>query len=102
MTEITEGNRLIAEFMGFEFKEQEWRKPYPTTATKIKDRWYPMHMLEYHTSWDWLRPVIDEIFKYSLAHPEEAGKVCKMSIVVNIDAAWEKVIQFIKWYNQNK
>lgn len=56
----------------------------------------------YHVSWDYLKPVIDEIFCYALAHPEEVRPVREMSIVVSIQAAHEKVYKFCKWFNEQK
>ncbi len=56
----------------------------------------------YHASWDNLKPVIDEIFKYALAYPEHVRPVREMSIVVDIQAAHEKVYKFCKWFNEQK
>lgn len=56
--EKIEGNKLIAEFMGATPLENDnhWFKgldPYP----------HPMRetSLEYHTSWDWIMPVVEKI-----------------------------------------
>lgn len=62
----------------------------------MKDGYVPVQC-KYHSSWDWLRPVIDEIFTHSLAHPEEAAKVCSMKVIVNIDAAWQRCVDFINY-----
>lgn len=103
-----EGNKLIVEFMGYGFLPDSFGGKIP----HYQDGYYfnpsfdesPIILKEakYHSSWDWLRPVIDKIFTYSIAHPEEAGKVCNMKIIVNIDAAWEMVAKFIQWYNDNQ
>jgi len=73
--QITEGNRLITQFMGWEliqtkdelkawvFKNKETgnvmllddRKPYD------KKFWNKDSVLEFNESWDWLMPVIDKI-----------------------------------------
>jgi hypothetical protein len=86
-----EGNKLIAEFMGesinYEYKRAS---PSPRVVKRI---------LKYHTSWDWLKPVVDKIFTYSLAYPEQTKVIRDISIVVNIQGCYEKVIQFIIWYN---
>lgn len=57
--EIIEGNKLIAEFMGYE--------KHPTIEDCLRDPqksehnfMHPSH-LKYHSSWDWLMPVIEKI-----------------------------------------
>jgi hypothetical protein len=64
------------------------------------NRFNELPVMKYHKSWDWLKPVIDEIFKYALAYPEQVKPIIDMSIVVDIKAAHEKVFQFIQWYNK--
>jgi hypothetical protein len=101
MTQIINGNKLIAEFCGHKFEVLK-DGTVPHRYYRIEGVGYKDTMLRYHTSWDWLKPVIDEIFKYALAHPEQVKVIRDMSIVVTIEAAWERVVQFIQWYNQNK
>lgn len=94
-------NEAIALFDGYERYEDScgiWFK----REGLIKCLHPKLQDLKYHTSWDKLKPVIDEIFKYALAHPEEVRPVREMSIVVNILAAHEKVYKFCNWYNQQK
>jgi hypothetical protein len=91
-----EGNKLIAEFLQLESRKPSWSMAIQFNRNGY---WIPVGTLEYHTSWDWLRPVIDKIFEYALAYPEETHKVIDMRIVVNIDAAWEKSVEFIKFIN---
>lgn len=73
--EILEGNKLIAEFMGGKYYPNggwsEWQFP---------DGGKPS-ILYYNSSWDWIMPVVDKI----------------MMMQNNPD---EKIIDFIKWYNQ--
>lgn len=69
---------------------------------QFPDACFDIDDLKYHTSWDWLKPVVDEIFKYALAHPEQVKPIREMSIVVTINSCWEKVVQFIQWHNSNK
>lgn len=115
-------NKLIAVFMGAEHRPQDrrynehlyfdgkcappvnyidanrkWAKKQEEYIIALSD----LDNLQYHTSWDWLRPVIERVATCRLAYPEEAAKVCDMHITVNIDAAWEKIVQFITWYNTN-
>lgn len=91
-----EGNKMIAEFM------------QPLFATDIS---------EYHTSWDWLMPVVEKIEKdhatdfeviiYSSSchihkwNPTKQDYDTFISGVgKKIDAVYSAVIQFIQWYNK--
>ncbi len=80
-----ETNRLIAEFM-----------EYPDLGTKGD-----FSHLKYHTSWDWLVPVIHKIL-----HDNNDSSFFKFSMSVsnaifnnNIDNAHNAVVEFIKIYN---
>ena len=72
-------NKLIAEFMGEEFME----------ASLDGNDFYP----QFHTSWDWLMPVIDKI--YSLDSNVDFFKT------ININNTYNEVVQFINEYNNN-
>jgi len=120
MTEITEGNKLIAEFM----KNHAVNSPHLKSESE----------LQYHTSWDWLMPVVEKIAtipsisitieSFTVEYGDKAvGSfgiekttwhnsapikelitykkefIEKLSLTENV---WQAVIQFIKWYNQNK
>ena len=47
-------NKLIAEFMGHRYAKNR-------NAHESSDYYYEDIELEYHTSWDWLMPVIEKI-----------------------------------------
>jgi hypothetical protein len=51
-----ENNKLIAEFMGIRYAENR-------NSHKSSDYYYEDIELEYHTSWDWLMPVANEIIR---------------------------------------
>ena len=65
-------NKLIAEFMGYEEQDMSFR--IPKNILKIEqendcpnsqdlDCWdVPLKSLQFHTSWDWLMPVVEKIF----------------------------------------
>jgi len=108
MKTIEENNRMIAEFMGMQLTSIGWfdnesNLCLPNTMDNTFDE------LLFHTSWDWLMPVIKTIreqicvdmcfddfddwrdnfkqidpYNYSLEH-------CYLA-----------VFQFIEWYNENK
>lgn len=112
MKSIEENNCMIAKFEGAIFKTN---LPYTYTksgwfnsrANASKDivQWYDF---KYHTSWDWLMPVISKIDKLMLDQPIDspfevnAEEIFTSLREVNIKLTFNKVCQFIEWYNQNK
>ena len=65
MTPTIEGNKLIAEFMGGKVEQFVWRKYEPMGVCFAEQvhglQSHLLHDLEYHTSWDWLMPVVEKI-----------------------------------------
>lgn len=118
-SKIESGNEVIARFMGAKctpVNHTKGNEDYLKTIGKKEwfiDTWskpeglpenvgwgvYQMGKFQYHTSWDWLKPVIDKIFLFALAHPEQVEPIRQMSIVVHITPAWRKCVEFITWYN---
>ena len=49
---MNENNKLIAEFMGLYEK-------HPLGSFFINGSWYAEHEFKYHSSWDWLMPVVE-------------------------------------------
>lgn len=121
--EILEGNKLIAEFMGGKFKE------YSILNLKENEVWLPYHglcnyqKLKYYSSWDWLIPVVEKIESISEL---SQNRTCNFHVTIEkhrcfikwgigrticdvydyhnnkILIVYRAVIEFIKWYNQNK
>jgi len=98
--EIIEGNKLIAEFIGWDLSNK--------SITLI-------NRLEFNSSWDWLTSVVEKIEQ--LNHPVYIhGNTCTIYEHVGKDHGWEiecvyptkieatynAVIKFIEWYNKNK
>ena len=80
--EIIEGNKLIAEFMD---------KP-PHIMPEL---------LKYHTSWDWLMPVVEKIG--SLSYNDSNNKFqpsVERFLENDIESIWRQIVIFITWYNQ--
>lgn len=114
--EILEGNKLIAEFMGFkkhdeyiyEAVEEKYFIPTDIKNGCVNSYGYvfPINCLMFHSSWDWLKPVIDKISEIDYTkYPSkciEYISVVAMSILTPIEEAFKRVINFIKWYNLNK
>lgn len=119
--EIIENNKLIAEFMGWDkYNNGVYYTPFDDASycggepTHIVN--YPQH-LKFHFSWDWLMPVVKKIenLGYTVTI---AGILCKITKVLDIEnpvaslvcgdrskkleIVYETIIQFIKWYNENK
>jgi hypothetical protein len=107
--EIIEGNKLIAEFM--ELKRGTTWKVWNGYAnfTEYND-------LKYHESWDWLMPIVENIERidwnvninqvcciYDNQHKTTtSGKSISKSGATKIESVWLAVVDFIKWYNQNR
>jgi hypothetical protein len=109
-TETKTDNELIARFMGGVSQK--------ATSYSIHDypNELPSHILKdlkYHKSWDWLMPVVEKIetLKFSVMvigkytriqcpHPykEFATDICENKI----QSVYKAVVEFIKWYNQQK
>jgi frataxin-like iron-binding protein CyaY len=103
----TEGNKLIAEFMGYKFykhlpiKRDGWQlESNKDTALYLA---YSDSDLKYHTSWDWLMPVVEKCYQCDY---EEGGDMhMRMNdaiMTINIEEVYQAVVEFIKWYNENK
>lgn len=116
---IIEGNNLIAVFRGLKYQpsvevydnvnqdvppyiqKERWIENSNDTITPIYDE------LKYHSSWDWLMPVVEEI--ENLKEYREDGKDVAVGIwmalkynhrtLPKIEAVWLAIVTFIKWYN---
>lgn len=107
MKETTESNRLIAEFMGMpKCGRCEDCGAYQYSAAVI----YQPEDMKYHTSWDWLMPVvekIDSLGDFTLVKIErnycqivnQNAPLISIASESKISAVYTAVIQFIQWYN---
>ena len=91
-----EGNKLIAEFMGLKEHEGSYYLPLYNSGD-----WVPDVELDYHTSWDWLMPVANEIIK-SRDEQNTSWNLNNLKYALgttNIEYVYKAVVEFIK--NQN-
>lgn len=99
--EIITGTKVIAEFMDSLTVDMHGNIKEDLTSFK------------YHSSWDWLMPVLEKI--QAKGHRWEIGMspysslyhYCKIWSIGTIekvsllDAVYSAVLEFIKWYNSN-
>ena len=88
-------NKLIAEFMGLGKHEGSYYLPLYNSGD-----WVPDVELEYHTSWDWLMPVVRELLglrRYKNTQLERLRLEYSLN-KVDIDLTHEAVVDFIKAY----
>ena len=114
-------NELIAEFMELPRNEEFGKVYWDYKKTGIPIYYLPTRYLGYHRSWDWLMPVVEKIWSlgYSFILHFPSGDYFFTGVVsynnnyhkkqendVNnirpINCAYQAVIEFIKWYNENK
>ena len=120
MKNVTENNKLIAEFMGGLYNNQSM------LSLQSNEIWLPYHgvcnyksdngkRLKYHSDWNWLMPVVEKIeslgndilitSNYIQITYNKGEKFIAIELEGNIKifAVYDACIEFIKWYNeQNK
>ena len=110
MKTIEENNRLIAEFMGFEIIDRPYGNGFVTLSeTEICD----VDDLLYHTSWDWLMPVVDKINslnggEFNTVIISNACRIYSDKNTYNeiieanstIEATYKSILKLIEWYNK--
>lgn len=116
--EILEGNKLIAEFMGWQLVEGvTWESNWQNDKKEMVGKDFSSDLL-FHSSWDWLMPVVEKIESFDCKSIDCRFKIeryqCKVYYnTVNmiydrsnigtskINSVWIAAIRFIKWYNLN-
>jgi hypothetical protein len=89
-------NKLIAEFMELETSDG----CYFEHLTKEGNRELTHHiLLEYHTSWDWLMPVVENCY-HNGAEENEVGDITHALLDCDIDHLYISVVEFINQYNK--
>lgn len=120
--QIQEGNKLIVVFMGYEIIDRNGydavvMKPELTITSGNIGLYseYLNQWAKYHSSWDWLMPVVEKIptlnpdkgklwFEYKIIRAHcliwsNRGDEWKNNGGTTISATFKTVIDFITWYN---
>ena len=94
-----ENNKLIAEFWGMELGID--KTMYYDDAENLHPP-TPINELKFHTSWNWLMPVVEKIL--SKANDDELIERFYeiQDAIPNLEATYKAVVEFINEYNQNK
>jgi len=72
---VEDGNRLIAEFMGYKYFQSSYRGWGFCKDEKDMSTWLHSNNILYHSSWDWLMPVIEKIESLWLGHSQPRCKI---------------------------
>jgi hypothetical protein len=99
---------MIAIFMGekkmvgcyYMPNNREWSPIKYSYESEIKEHYEPKEM-KYHTSWDWLIPVVSKILtgSYTLEGVKKMKEVQNSLITCSIEKTFESVCNFIGWSN---
>ena len=95
-------NKLIAEFMGLEYDKGTM---YGSTAGEYyrplynSGDWVSENELQYHTSWDWLMPVVEKIMWDNDIEDNQCTNIEEALCDAKIDRVYDSVVEFIKQYN---
>ena len=113
--ETLENNKLIAEFMGLGIQSFFVESP-------VNGEYIPDDELQYHSSWDWLMPVVEKIGSLGHTMIDIGIRHCIITPVlyslsddamkfypkINSNAKpmkeciYTAVVEFINWYNSSK
>ena len=113
---IEENNKLIAEFMELVYAPPSKRWDDWFTKDGIRVTFGSRIPLQYHSSWDWLMTVVEEIetderFDVNILQygtiitdnqKEVVNNVADISFDRKIDHVYDAVVKFIKFYNESK
>jgi hypothetical protein len=116
MNNITENNKLIAEFMGFKLQQDPTERWFGNYFAIPNDAWSNrLELLHFDTDWNWLMEVVEKIENYNeytnvLFTPQgceincyiENGFLFSNDCNTKIEAVYNACIEFIKWYNKQK
>ena len=111
MKNIIENNKLIAEFMGVFDKIlstgniHSWSDApfyYTTEDTREKVIKNISKYSKYSKDWNWLMQVVEKMLNVSLELDSMEMYYNITDAIPDIEKTYEKSVEFIKWYNENK
>jgi len=131
--EILKGNKLIAEFMDWSYEQQHRNFRYADDTKVWKKCWFDTYGIRrtdknnpllFHSSWDWLMPVVEKIEtindlddgycsdfvltatyhiqNWTVSILDNNIEVTEQEGLTKIGTTYKAVVEFIEWYNQNK
>ena len=105
MQNIIENNKIIAEFLGYinTTPSDKVFSIYENNANPFlgKTLLEPMSM-KCNSDWNWLMKVVEKILNVSLELDSMEMYYNITDSIPHITKTYEKCIEFIKWYNENK
>lgn len=116
MTDTQEGNKMIAEFMGLKpFNDSRYGEMYFNPLGRLSGGdIFGAAGLKYHSSWDWLMPVVEKIVTLGWQFQLNSYGVSNAAMFINGESkiqntAWSTpllatynvTVDFIKWHNKN-
>jgi len=103
-----DANKLIAEFMGAvgtpKYNPTEW-DVYITGSLDVDSddenaqHFYTPDEMKYHTSWDWLMPVVQKCFDTQQPSEGQHYFINESLLTMDIEVVYDRVVEFIKEYN---
>jgi len=103
--ELTEGNNLIASFMGWFTEEHQkgtWfviDEPSVYVAYSIHNN-YPHTDLPFHRDWNWLMKVTDKCWERQGQFEQGLDYFDDITIFSPIEDVWGACVEFIKYYSK--
>jgi hypothetical protein len=100
----TENNKLIAEFLGAKYNQEEKLLYFDSIYQKKGKNFFYDYELCYHSDWNWLMQVVEKIKPLNKNVNHHYLRLMNMTLseALNIDYLYSNVVEFIKWYNENK
>ena len=86
-------NKLIAEFMGC---TNPFNEIHDATLYKVEQGTFELDELQYHTSWDWLMPVVEKIEQIHEGVPKQ---LINLSLFSTRQEIYQAVVEFINQLN---
>lgn len=96
-------NQLIAEFMGMTYGDPN-DNSVMIQMTPQGNEVVPIESMKYHTSWDWLMPVVQKCRLESRCEYDEDDNWNEIHWSLeecNLDKTYKAVVQFINEFNKN-